>query len=186
MEIQQKGRQQETISRKSVKGLVIGHEFPCAKQSSSGPPEFPLPDPCSHSRDLPSSVQFSCSIVSDSLRPHGLQHARLPCPSPTPGVYLNSCPLSRWYHPTVSSSVLPFSSCLQSFPASGSFTMSQLFASGGQSIGVSASASVLPMNNQDWLPLGLTGLISLQSKGLEGFSPTLHFKSINSLVLSFL
>ena len=98
---------------------------------------------------------------------HGLQHARLPCPSPTPRVYFNSSPLSRWYHPTILSSVIPFSSCPQSFPASGSFQISQLFASGGQSIGVSASTSVLPMNTQDWSPLGWTGWISLQSKGLS-------------------
>ena len=114
-----------------------------------------------------SSGQFSHSVVSDSLRPHRLQHARLPCPSPTPRACLNSCPLSRWCHPTISSSVIPFSSRLQSFPASGSLPMSQFFASSGQSIGVSASASVLPMNNQDWFHLGLTGLISLQSKGLS-------------------
>ena len=113
------------------------------------------------------SVQFSSSVVSDSLWPHGLQHARPPCPSPTPGVHPNPCPLSQWYHPTISSSVVPFSSCPQSFPASGSFQMSQLFALGGQSIGVSASASVLPMNIQDWSPLGWTGWISLQSKGLS-------------------
>ena len=102
-----------------------------------------------------SSVQFSLSVVSDSLRPHGLQHARPPCPSPTPGVYSNSCPLSRWFHPTISLSVVPFSSRLQSFPASGSFQMSQLFTSGGQTIGVSASASVLPMISfkMDWLDL---------------------------------
>ena len=111
--------------------------------------------------------QFSHSVMSNSLRPHGLQHARPPCPSPTPGVYSNSCPLNRWCHPTISYSVVPFSSCLQSFPASGSFQMSQLFASGGQSIGVSASASVLPMNIQDLFPLGWTGWISLQSKGLS-------------------
>ena len=98
------------------------------------------------------------------LRLHGLQHTRPPCPSPTPGVYSNSCPLSRWYHPTISSSVVPFSSCLQSFPASGCFRMSQFLASGGQSIGVSASTSVLPMNIQDWFPLGWTGWISLLSK----------------------
>ena len=114
-----------------------------------------------------SSVQFSRSVVSDSLWPHELQHARPPCPSPTPRTYPNSCPLSRWCHRTISSSVLPFSSCLQSFPASGSFQMSQLFTSGGQSIGVSASASDLSMNNQDWSPLGWTGWISLQSKGLS-------------------
>ena len=113
-----------------------------------------------------SSVQFSCSVVSDPLQPHGLQHARPPCPSPTPRVYSNSSPLSWWCPPTISSSIVPFS-CLQSFPASGSFQMSQFFTSGGQSIGVSASASVLPMNIQDWFPLGWTGWISLQSKGLS-------------------
>ena len=113
------------------------------------------------------SVQFSLSVVSDSLRPHVLQHARPPCPSPTPGAYSNSCPSSWWCHPTISSSVIPFSSCLQSLPESGFFPMSQLFASGGQSTGVSASASVLPINIQDWFPLGLTGLISLQTKGLS-------------------
>ena len=113
------------------------------------------------------SVQFSCWVVSDSLRSQGLQHTRLTCPSPTPGVCSNSHPLSRWCHPTISSSVIPFFSCLQSFAASGSFLMNWLFASGGQSIGASASASVLPMNIQNWFPLGLTGLISLQSKGLS-------------------
>ena len=114
------------------------------------------------------SVQFNCSVVSPwTLRAHGLQPARLPCPSPTPWACSNSCPLSRWCHPTISSSVVPFSFCLQSFPASGSFPMSGLFASGGQSIGASASASVLPMNIQDWFPLGWTGWISLQSKGLS-------------------
>ena len=113
------------------------------------------------------SVQFGCSLMSDSLRPHGLQQARLPCPSPTPGIYSNSCPLSQWCHPTISSSVVPFSPCLQSFPASGTFQMSQLFTSGGESTGVSASASVFPLNIQDWSPLGWTGWISLQSKGLS-------------------
>ena len=112
-------------------------------------------------------LQFSCSVVSDSLRPRGLQHVRPPCSSPTPGVYSNSCPFSWWCHPTISSSVVPFSSHLQSFPASGSFQMSQLFASGGQSTGVSASTSVLPMNIQDLSPLGWTGWISLKSKGLS-------------------
>ena len=112
-------------------------------------------------------VQFSHSVVSDSLWPHGPQHARPPCPSPTPGACSNSCPLSQWCHPAISSSVIPFSSCLQSFPASGSFPMSQLFASGGPSTGASALASVLPMNSQDWFSLGLTGLISFQSKGLS-------------------
>ena len=113
------------------------------------------------------SVQSSCSVVSYSLRPHESQHNRPPCPSPTPGVYSNSCPSSRWCHPTISSSVVPFSSCPQSLPASGSFPMSQLFAWGGQTIRVSASASVLPMNSQDWSPLGWTDWISLQSKGLS-------------------
>ena len=113
------------------------------------------------------SVQFSHSVMSNSLWPHGLQHARPPCSSPTPRACSDSCPSSRWCHPTISSSVIPFSSCLQSFPASGSFQMSQVFASGGQSIGVSASTSVLPMNTQDWFPLGWTGWISLQSKGLS-------------------
>ena len=110
--------------------------------------------------------QFSCSAMSDSLQPHGLQHGRLPCPSPTPRACSNSCPLSQWCHLTISSSLIPFSSCLQSLPASGSFQMSQLFASGGQSIEVSASVNI-PMNIQDWFPLGWTGWISLQSKELS-------------------
>ena len=113
-----------------------------------------------------SSVQFSLSVVSNSLRPHGPQQARPLCPSPTPRVHPNSWSLSQWCHPTISSSAIPFSSHLQSFPASGSFQMSQFFTSGGQSIGVSALASVLPMNTQDWFPLEWTGWISLQSKGL--------------------
>ena len=117
---------------------------------------------------------------------HVLQHTRLPCPSLSPGVCSNSCPLSQWCHPTISSSVAPFSSCPQSFPASGSFPISQLFASAGQSIGASALASVLPMNIQDWSPLGLTGLISLQSKGLSRVSPAPQFKSIDTLALSLL
>ena len=111
--------------------------------------------------------QFSHSVMSNSLRPHGLQHIRPPCPSPTPRACSNPCPLSQWCYPTISSSVVPFSSHLQSFPASGCFQMSQLFTSDGQSIGVSASASVLPMNIQDWFPLGWTGWISLLSKGLS-------------------
>ena len=116
-----------------------------------------------------SSVHFSHSVVSNSLRPHELQHARLPCPSPTPGTcsYSNSCPSRRWYHPTVSSSVVLFSSCLQSFPASGSFPVSQFFSTGDQGTGVSVSASVLPMNVQNWSPLVWTCWISLQSKGLS-------------------
>ena len=114
-----------------------------------------------------SSVQFSCSVVSDSLQLHESQHAKPPCPSPTPRVHPNPCPLSRWCYPTISSSVVPFSSCPQSSPASGSFPMSHLFARGGQCIGGSASASVLPINTQDWSPLGWAGWISLQSKGLS-------------------
>ena len=113
------------------------------------------------------SVQFSCSVLSDSLRPHESQHTRAPCPSQTPRVYSNSCPSSQWCHPAISSSVIPFSSCPQSLPASESFPLSQLFAWGGQSIGVSASTSVLPMNTQDWSLSGWTGWITLQSKGLS-------------------
>ena len=114
-----------------------------------------------------SVVQFSSSVVSNSLWPHGLQHNRPPRPSPTPGAYSNSCPKSWQCHPTISSSVVPFSSCLQSFSESGSYAVSQFYTSGGQSVGVSALASVLPMNIQDWFPLGLTGWISFQSKGLS-------------------
>ena len=124
-----------------------------------------------------SSVQFSHSVVSNSLRPHGLQHTRPPCPSPAPRVYPNSCQLSWWCHLTMSSSVVPFSSCLQSFPASGSFQMSQFFVSGGQNIGASASASVVPMNIHGWFPLWLSNLISLQSKELARvFSSTTVWK----------
>ena len=126
-----------------------------------------MPSSRMHYFSVVSSVQFSISVMSNSLRPHGLQHARPPCPSPTPRVYTNSCPLSRWCHPAISSSVIPFSSCPQSLPASGSFPMSQHFSWGGQSIGVSASALFLPVNTQDWSPLGWTGWISLQSKGLS-------------------
>ena len=110
---------------------------------------------------------FSCSVMSDSLWPHGLQQSRPPCPSPTPRAYPNSCPLSGWCHPSITSSVVPFSSCLQSFPASGSFPITQFFPSDSQSIGVSASASIFPMNIQDWFSLGWTGWIFLQSKGLS-------------------
>ena len=128
----------------------------------------------------PHSVQFSCSVVSNNFRPCGLQHTMPPCPSLTPGAYSNSCPSSQWCHPTISSSVVPFSACLQSFPASGSFPLSQFLASGGQSIGTSASTSVLPMNIQDWFPLGLTGWLSLLFKGLTrvGSSPTPQFKKL--------
>ena len=131
------------------------------------------------------SVQFSQTVMSDSLWPHEPQHVRAPCPSPTAGIYPNPCLLSWWCHPTIPSSVVPFSSCPQSFPALGSFQMSQLFASGGQSIGVSASASVLPVNTQDWSPLGWTGCISLQSRGLSRVFNT-AVQSINSSMLSFL
>ena len=117
--------------------------------------------------ELETKLQFSCSLMSDSLQPCELQHARLPCPSPTPQACANLCPSSQWCHPAISSSVIPFSSCLKFFPASGSFQMSQFFVSGGQSIGVSASTSVLPMNIQDHFPLGWTGWISMQSKGLS-------------------
>ena len=130
--------------------------------------------------------QFSHSVVSDSLQPHGLQHTRLSCPSSSPGACSNSCPSNQWCHPTILFFVIPFSSCLQSFPASGSFQMSQPFASGGQSIGVSVSTSVLPMNIQDWFPLGWTAWISLHSRDSQEFSPTPQFKSISSSVLSFL
>ena len=133
-----------------------------------------------------SSVQFSHSVVSDSLLPHGLQHSRPPCPLPTPRIYSNSCPLSRWCHPTIISSVVPFSSCLQSFPASGSFQMSQFFTSSGPSIGVSASATVLPMNIQDWCPLGWKVGPLCHPRDSQESSPTPQFKSINSLALSFL
>ena len=136
-----------------------------------------------------SSVQFSCSVVSDSLWLHESQHTRPPCPSPTPGVHSNSCPSSQWCHPAISSSVVLFSSCPQSRPASESFLMSQFFAKGGQSTGVSALASFLPVNTQDWSPLGWTGSISLQQISLQLLqesSPTPQFKDINSSVLSFL
>ena len=130
-------------------------------------------------------IQFSHSVTSYSLQLHGLQHARLPCPSPTPRVYSNSCPLSQFCSRTISSSVVPFSSHLQSFPASGSFQMSHFFASGGQSIGVSASALVLPMNIQDWFPLGLTAWISLQSKGLSRVFSNTTVQKHQFFVLSF-
>ena len=139
-----------------------------------------------------SSGQFNRSVMSDSLKPHGLQHMRLPCPSQSPRACSNSCPSSLWCHPTISSSVVPFSFCLQglllpdAFPASGSFPRSQFFASGGQRTGVSVSALVLPMNIQDWFLWGLTGLISCSWRYSQAFSPTPQFKSINSSVLSCL
>ena len=133
-----------------------------------------------------SSVHFSHSVESDSLWPHESQHARPPCPSPTPRVHSNSCPSSCWCHPAISSSFIPFSSCPQSFPASGSFPLSQLFAWGGQSIEVSASASVLPMNNQDWSILEWTGGSPCSPRDSQESSPTPQFKGINSSALSFL
>ena len=132
------------------------------------------------------SVQFSRSVMSDSLRPHEPQHARPPCLLPAPGVYPNPYPLSQQCHPTIPSSVIPFSSCLQSFPISGSFQMSQLFTSGGQNIGVSASTSVLPKNTQDWSPLGWTGWISLQSNGLSRVFSNTTVQKHRSSALSFL
>ena len=132
------------------------------------------------------SVQFSHSVMSNSLWPHGLQHPRLPCPSPTPRAYSNSCPSHWWCYPTISLSIVPFSSHLQSFPASVSFQMSQCFASGGQSIGVSASTSVLPVNIQDWFPLGWTGWISLQSKGLSWIFSNTTVQKLSSSALSLL
>ena len=139
----------------------------------------------------PQGIYITISSVqalsrSHSLQPHGQQHARPPCPSPTSGVYSNSCPLSQWCHPNISSTVIPSSSHLQSFPASRSFLMSQFFTSGGQSIHVSVLASVLPMNIQDWFPLRWIGWISLQFKGLSESCPTPQFKSTNFSVLSFL
>ena len=132
------------------------------------------------------SVQFSCSVVSNSLGPHESQHARPPCPSPSPGVHSNSRPSSWWCHPAISSSVVPFSSCTQSLPASECFPMSQLFAWGGQSTGVSALASFLPKNTQGWSPSEWTGWISLQSKGLSRVFSNTTVQSINSSALSFL
>ena len=133
-----------------------------------------------------SSVQLSCSVVSTSLQPHEPQNARRPCPSPTPGVHPNPCASSRWCHSTISSSVIPFSSCPQSFPASGSFQMSQLFTSGGQRFGISASTTVLPMNTQDWSPLGWTGWTSLLSKGLSRVFSNTTVQKHQFLTLSFL
>ena len=138
-----------------------------------------------NNNSLRCAVQFSCSVLSDSLQPHGLQHARPHCPSPTPGACSNSYPSSRWCHPTISSSLIPFSSRLQSFPAS-VFSNESILRISGQSVGVSASASLLPMNIQDWFPLGWTGWIFLQSKNSQESFPTPQFKNTNSSVLSFL
>ena len=164
-----------TLSHEFLLYCKIHPDFPCLCQGLS-----------QNLAHIESVSQFSHSVMLDSLQPHELQHARPPSPSPTPGVYSNSCPLSLWCHPTISPSVIPFSSCPQSFPASGSFQMSQLYATDGKSIGVSASASVLPMNIQSWFPLGLTGLISLLSKGPKESSLAPQFESISSLALSLL
>ena len=173
------------VSVKQLKGIVLC--IPWRREAGSSPKAALLFLDCSSlvSASPPFPYQFSSvTQLSDSLQPHGLQHTRLPCPSPTPRAYSNSCPSSWWCHPTISSSVIPLSSCLQSFSASGSFPMSLLFSSGGQGIAASASASVLPMNIQDWFPLGWTCWISLQSKGLSRvFSSTTVQKSINSLAL---
>ena len=139
-----------------------------------------------HPKHWVSSVQFSCSVMSNSLQPHGLQHTRPPCSSPTPGVYSNSCPLGQWCHPTIPSSAVPFSFCFQSIPAPGSFPMSQFFSSGGQSIGVSASTAVLLMNTQDCSALGWTGWISLQSEGLSRIFSGNTVQKYQSSMLSFL
>ena len=160
--------------------LLVGMQTSTATMENSV--EIPLK---TGNRTAISSVQFSCSVMSDSLRPHELQHARPLHQSPTPGVHPNSCPSSRWCHPTISFSIVPLSSCPQSFPASESFQMSQLFTSGSQSIGVSASTLVLPVNTQDWSPLGWTGSPCSPRDSQES-SPTPQFKSINSSVLSFL
>ena len=156
-----------------LSGLIARQHFPDSFIISSDQP-YPHPAMVGSRLNLleihpklQDKNQFSCSVVSDSLQPHESQHTRPPCPLPTPRVYPNSCPSSWWCHPAISSSVVPLSSCPQFLTASGSFPMSQLFTWGGQSIGVSASASVLPMNTQDWSPLGWTGWISLQSKGLS-------------------
>ena len=142
----------------------------CAAAAAAKSLQYVNPNLPIYPSSLASQTRFSHSLMSNSLWPNGLQHARLFCPSQTPRACSNSCPLSQWCHPTISSSVVPFSSCLQSFLASGAFQMSQLFISGGQSIGASASASVLPVNTQDWFSLGWTGWIFLQSKGLSRVS----------------
>ena len=164
--------------------------FPGDLPGSETEPGSPAWQAASLPSELPgkpfSSVQFSRSVMSNTWWPHGLQHTRLPCPSPTPRVNSNSCPLSQWCHSTISSSVIPFSTHLQSFPASGSFRMSQFYASGVQSIGVSASASVLPITIQDWFTLGLTGWTPCGPRDFQESSPTQQFKSISPSVLRFL
>ena len=177
------------VLRKEKKNSFLFYPFNCNTSSKETKEKL---EKCNHifkknlhrkSYHQFSSIQFSRSVVSNSLQPHEPQHARPPCPSPTPGVHRNPCLLSRWCHPTISSSVVPFSSCPQSFPASGSFQMSQLFTWGGQSIGVSASTSVPPMNTKDWSPLGWTGWISLQSKGLSRvFSNTTVWNLLSNVI----
>ena len=155
--------------------LQIHH---CSVQTPQSHLSQALQHPTGMLSGLSSVSQFSRPVMSDSWRPHETQHTKPPCPSPTPGVHPNPCPSSQWCHPTISSSAVPLSSCPQSFPASGSFQMSQLFVSGGQSIGVSASTSVLPVNTQDWSPCS--------PRDSQESSPTPQFKSINSSALSFL
>ena len=168
-----KRRDMSNISLPTIIGIKASGINPCSSRnvvsrSTCGQAETISQASCLDNWNLfISSVQFSLSVMSDSLWPHGLQHTRPPCQPPAPGIYPNSYALSQWCHPTISSSVIPFSSCLQSFPTSEYFQMNQHFWSGGQSIGVSASTSVLPMNIQDWSSLGWTGWISLQSKGLS-------------------
>ena len=174
------------VTRSVLHGLFVLCISPSEWRVKSWSSHLPQQGSC-HTRPVLTASQFSSvQFISDSLWPHGLQHARPPCPSPTPRVYSNSCPLCLWCHPTISSSAVPFSSHPQSFPASGSIQMSQFFVSGGQSIGASASASVLPMTIQDWFPLGWTDWISLLSKWLSRVFSKPQFKRINSLALSFL
>ena len=151
-----------TLSKDTLLGIKCISEKRKVNEFWQNNSELDLPILCDHRIISIQFIQFSCSVMSSSLWSHESQHARPPCPSPTPRVYPNSCPLCWWFHLTISSSVVPFSFCLQSFPASGSFQMSQLFTSGGQNFVVSASTSVLPVNTQDWFPLGQTGWISLQ------------------------
>ena len=172
-----------TISQSLLKLVSIKSDGDAIQPSY--PLSFHTPPTYSLSQHQFSLVQFSRLVMSDSLLPHELDHAR-PCPSPTARVCLNPCPLSWWCHPAISSSVIPFSSCPQSFPASGSLQMSQFFISGGQRIGVSPSTSDLPMNLQDWFPLGWTGWISYSPRDSQESSPTSQFKSINSSALGFL
>ena len=160
--------------------------FPRFTQLITGIPGISVQNIWLHLLHTIRSDQISRSVVSNSLRPHESQHTRPPCPSPTPGVHSDSRPSSQWCHPAISSSIVPFSSCPQSLPASESFPMSQLFTLGGQSIGVLASTSVLSMNTQYWSPLGWTGWISLQSKGLSRVFSNTRVKSINSMVISFM